>query len=292
MEAPATSFPQSRSAADDPATVVALGIMAATLAALCHETLGHAMACTAAGGQVRLLTSIWFRCSKDLAIIDVSGPIGNLLAGCLAVLLLRYTRPAPRLRLLLLMMGALNLFWFMGQLAFESATNAHEDWFATASQVGWPPAWRIVGAVSGVAGYILARRWLSAAAATAGVARAGPIRLAYAAAAASALIAGLLWQAQPIRSAVEDLLCVGVAPFGLLRIARIAGQAAAHDRLADQITRSWIWIAASVVAFGAFLALQATGVGPMARTTHSPIAYNLAVGLRPTVGGEETGPRD
>jgi hypothetical protein len=47
---------------DDLPTVVAAGVLTATLAALCHETLGHGLGCLAVGGRITLLTSIWFRC--------------------------------------------------------------------------------------------------------------------------------------------------------------------------------------------------------------------------------------
>src|SRR5690242_19456440 len=110
------------SSCSDAATAIAVGALAATLAAICHETLGHGLGCLGAGGHVTLLTSIWFRCSKWSAIIDAGGPMGNLVAGSLALGLLGYCRASATVRLLLLLSAALNLFWFMGQLTFESLT--------------------------------------------------------------------------------------------------------------------------------------------------------------------------
>jgi len=42
----------------DLTTVVAVGVVAATLAAVCHETLGHGLGCVVDGGRITLLTSI------------------------------------------------------------------------------------------------------------------------------------------------------------------------------------------------------------------------------------------
>jgi hypothetical protein len=47
---------------DDLPMFIAAGVLTATLAALCHETLGHGLGCLAVGGRITLLTSIWFRC--------------------------------------------------------------------------------------------------------------------------------------------------------------------------------------------------------------------------------------
>ncbi len=243
---------------NDAATVIAIGALAATLAAVSHETLGHGLSCVGIGGQVTLLTSIWFRCSQGAAITSAGGPTGNLVVGSLALILLRYAKSGPTVRLLLLMLGALNLFWFMGQLVFESLMNSHEDWYFTALQSGWPAIWRPVAIAVGIGGYALVRRLIGAVVHHQADLQARAIRLAYAAAAASALIAGLLWRPEPFRSAAEGLLCLGIAPFGLLGAARTAGPSASF------VPRSWTWICASAAITGAFLFVQARGLGSMA----------------------------
>jgi hypothetical protein len=63
-----------RPPSDDSATVIAAGILAATLAAVCHETLGHGLGCVIDGGRVTLLTSIWFRCHGATSLTDAAGP--------------------------------------------------------------------------------------------------------------------------------------------------------------------------------------------------------------------------
>ncbi|MHB8816214.1 MAG: hypothetical protein ACYDAE_23525, partial [Steroidobacteraceae bacterium] len=117
------------SSSEDTATVVAVGVLAATLAVVCHETVGHGLGCAGTGGHIALLTSIWFHCSKGTPIADAGGPIGNLAAGFVAAVLLAHASPRPTGKLLLLLFGALNLFWFTGQLVFESLTSTHDDWY-------------------------------------------------------------------------------------------------------------------------------------------------------------------
>lgn len=260
-----SALPATASATStDTAAAIAVGVLAATLATLAHETLGHGLACIGVGGHITLLTSIWFRCSKWSAIANAGGPIGNLIAGSAALALLGHGRPGPRMRLLLLMVGALSLFCFMGQLALESLTNNHDDWYSTALLLGWPPIWRPVGAVVGIGGYLLVRRWLATLIRRRRAADANAIRLAYGAAAASAVIAGLLWRPEPFQSAVQGFLAFGVAPLGLLGLARSSGGAAGRDVGNNAAAGTWIWISVCAVVFGLFLLVQATGLGPMA----------------------------
>ena len=258
-----SASPSTASSSDDTATVIAVGALAATLAAVCHETLGHSLGCVGTGGDITLLTSIWFRCSKWSAIAGAGGPIGNLAAGFLAITLLSYTRPSPPVRLLILLFGSLSLFWFMAQLTFESLTNARDDWY-WASQTGWAAIRRPVGAIVGISGYVLVGRLLAAINRQRGGSNAHAIRLAYAAAAASAAIAGLMWRPEPFRSALEGFRTLGIAPLGLLFVARKARQDVANDIGTGRVSRSWIWISVGAVIFGLFLVIQARGLGSMA----------------------------
>lgn len=253
--------PVVASSSDDTATVIAVGVLAATLAVVCHETLGHGLACVSVGGHVKLLTSIWFRCSKYAPIIDAGGPLGNLVAGSLAMVLLGYIRPNPTSKLFVFMFGAMNLFWFMAQLAFESLTHTHDDWYWLLQSA--PAIWRPVGAVVGIGGYVLTGRWLRAVLRKQAVPQVHAIRLAYAAAAASAVITGLMWQPERLHSALEGFLTLGIAPFGLLRVARTSRNMECDVALGS-VARSWIWISVCAVLFAMFLFIQARGLGPMA----------------------------
>lgn len=253
---------------NDAVTVIGVGALAATLAVICHETLGHGLTCIGAGGHINLLTSIWFRCSKYAPITDVGGPVGNLVAGSLGIALLGYTGRSPAGRLLLFMFVGLNLFWFMGQLTFESLTHTRDDWYWLLQSA--PTTWRPVGAVVGICGYVLTIRGLSAVLRKQGGPRANSIRVAYAAAAVSALITGLMWSPEPMRSAVEGFSTFGINSFGLLIVARRATVAVEHEVGVQPVTRSWAWICFCAVSFGIFLLVQARGLGPMAASRSSP----------------------
>lgn len=253
---------------DDVATVVALGVLAATLAAICHETLGHGLGCLGSGGHVALLTSIWFRCTKWSAIADAGGPAGNLAAGLLALAFLRYCRWDATVRFLLLLSAAFNLFWFTAQLAFESLTDRHDDWYWVLQMN--PPVWRIAGAIVGVGGYVIAARMVAAVIRVHGGPKSHAIRLGYAAATASAAVAGLMWPPERLRSALEGLLTLGVTSLVLLSIARRADRDGGNGAGDRSVPRSWIWISASAVLFGVFLLIQARGLGPVAMSALSP----------------------
>lgn len=249
-----------RGSSDDAPTVLAVGALAATLAAVCHETVGHGLACVAEHAHVLLLTSIWFRCSGGAAVTAAGGPIGNLVAGTAAVTLLSCHAVSPRARLLLLMVGGLDLFWFAGQLAWGSLTNS-DDWRYAALQMGWPGIWRPIAAAVGIGSYALLVRWLATITRRQGAPAGGAIRLAYAAAAISAVVAGLMWRPEPLRSALEGFLTLGIAPLGLLSAARRAAHPR-HEVAADPIRRSWTWITVCAAIFGLFLLVQARGLGP------------------------------
>lgn len=263
------SFPRPASSSDDAITVIALGVLAATLAAICHEALGHGLGCLDSGGRVALLTSIWFRCSKWSAITDAAGPAGNLAAGLLALALLRRCRPGTAVRFLLLLSAAFNLFWLTAQLAFESLTDRHDDWY-WALQMNPPGAWRTAGAVVGIGGYMIVARTVAALVRGQGGPKPRDIRLGHAAATASAALAGLMWRPEPFRSALEGALTLGATSLVLLSIARRASRDGGDGAGVCSVPRSWIWISASAVLFGIFLVFQARGLGPMATSRLSP----------------------
>ena len=172
---------------------------------------------------------------------------------------------------LLLLSAAFNLFRFTAQLAFESLTDRHDDWY-WALQMNPPAVWRTVAAVAGVGGYVIVARMVAALIRERDGPQSHAIRLGYAAAAASATLAGLLWRPEPFRSALEGFFTLGATSLVLLSIARRAGrdggdEAGARSR---SVPRSWIWISVCAVVFGAFLLVQARGMGPMAISRLSP----------------------
>src|SRR5262245_61125143 len=93
---------------DDIITVTACGAFSATLAAVCHETLGHALTCLAEGGQLTLLTSIWIRCQGASNLWVVAGPLASLIAGLIGLALLRRQSISGVQRLALTLFSGFN----------------------------------------------------------------------------------------------------------------------------------------------------------------------------------------
>ncbi len=250
--------PHSRkSDIDDAATLVAVGVLAATVAAVSHEVIGHAGGCLARGGEVTLLTSIYFHCLGGGDLVDALGPIGGLVCGVAAFALLRPARGWPTaIRLFLLSLGATALFWFFAQLARDTM-GAVDDWaFTRASPWRWPLA------VVGVAGYWLVLRAVTREMrAIGGGAR--RFLIPYAAGALSAAVAGAFWEGHRLASATEGVLAVGIASLGYVYALRLAlrGPAAAKAPAAPGV---WPWIVVSAPAYAVFVLIVGRGLGRLA----------------------------
>jgi hypothetical protein len=242
---------------DDVLTVAAVGVLAATLAAVCHETVGHGLGCAAVGGRITLLTSIYFRCEGATALTDVAGPLGNLAGGLAGLALLRIAPPRTPARLFLFLISGLNLFWFAGHLAYSSALD-RDDWPALFRWLGGSPAWRFAGVAAGTGAYLGALRLLKRQ--TTGIGGRS-LRIAYLGGALSAAAAGLAWAPEPVGSALNGVLALGVAPLGLLRLAR---RAEVTEDGGQGMVRSWAWTVAGIVVYAVFVLLQARGLGALA----------------------------
>ncbi len=211
------------------------------------------------GGRITLLTSIWFRCQGATSLADAAGPIASLVAGLAAFGLLSIERTGRVARFVLTLFGAISLFWFAGQLIDHAAING-DDWAIIARRNHWPSIWRPIFIAVGIAAYAYTIALTTAVLARKVAPRWQAVGIAYAASAISAVIAGLMWQPAPARSAIEGFLTLGIAPLGLL----FAAKRAARDSNPSRIPRSWAWIAASAALFIIFLVVQARGLGPLA----------------------------
>ena len=240
----------------DPLTACSVGVLAATTAAVAHETVGHGLGCLAAGGQVTLLTSIYFRCAGGTWITDAAGPLGGLAVGLISLALYRAGVGAGWARLFLLLSALVNLGWFAGQLVYCAVLNI-DDWAFVARALHAPAVWRVGVVAAGVATYAwTSRRVRPAARRTAGM------RFAALAAAASSGLAGLAWAGAPVRGALEGIAAVGLAPAVLLAPAFRPRPPPADGALRKG--RSWAWVAAAAALYGLFLMTQGRGLGRLA----------------------------
>ena len=263
--------PLVMTARDDPRTLAAIGVVAACLASLAHETIGHGATCLAVGGTITRLTATHFKCAGGTALVEALGPAGNLVSALIAFGLLRAGREvAASTRLFLLMLGGINLCWFAGEM-IHSAVFDIEDEANLARQLGWPPVWRPAAMAAGGLIYISVVRY-GATVARRLVAAGDPpeslrrrILITWAAAIASLAVAGLAWARDPFGSAWECFMTIGVAGaplwigIGLMRWAERSETAPPSG----PIPRSIPWTAFAVLLFGAFLFILGRGIGPL-----------------------------
>jgi len=138
--------------ARDPATIIAISIIAFAIANLLHEGAGHGGACVLTGGHAKVLSSVHFECSEDSRFIAAGGTLVNFIAGLLCWLALRFGNPARgNLRYFLWLLMTINLLQATGYFLFSGLGN-FGDWAYVIH--GLAPAWlwrsglTVLGAVS------------------------------------------------------------------------------------------------------------------------------------------------
>ena len=147
--------PQSTRGARDPATIIAISIVAFAIANLLHEGAGHGGACVLTGGHAKVLSTVHFECSQDNRIIAAGGTLVNLVAGLLCWLALRFAKQAHgHLRYFLWLLMTIDLLGPGGYFMFSGVGN-FGDWADVIH--GFAPAWlwRTGLIVLGVVSYTL-----------------------------------------------------------------------------------------------------------------------------------------
>jgi hypothetical protein len=146
-------------------TVIALSMLAYTLAVLLHEHLGHALACVSLGGHPAELGAYYVDCQyanmPDLSIrlVALAGPIISLITGAVGLLVLdRIPKGSSHMRYWAWLFGTISLMSATGYLLFSGVTGlgdfgASRDGALYLAQPEW--LWRLASAVIGGAGYAL-----------------------------------------------------------------------------------------------------------------------------------------
>jgi hypothetical protein len=251
---------------DNLLTVGAIALVAMSLVTFDHEALGHGGACLATGGQIQLLTSALFHCSHASPLIDMAGPLSNLLLGGLALLLsARVPVRRPELKLLLTFVAAFSLFWEGGYTARAMIEADGDLYFAARDLTGGDALWwrGILGA-AGVALYgltlvVTSRRLTELWPDRADARRIA--RTAWLVATAGAALAAVLYrgpdEGQDLHDAVFE---IGLASIPLLLIP--GGKAAEAPDTAAPIAFRPALVAAGIAVFAVF----AAGMGHGLRT--------------------------
>lgn len=128
------------------------------IADILHEAVGHGVTGLLIGNKIDLLTSVYFKSSPGNIIVDIGGPIANLIFGCLTFYMLRKTSFA---KLFLFQVTAYNLFWFSGTI-LHSAISETGDWTFALKEITTDPLGKFSLAILGILSYILIIRYLNA----------------------------------------------------------------------------------------------------------------------------------
>ena len=138
---------------DDLLTICAISLLAAMLADVLHEGLGHAATALLTGTQSGVLTTVAWSSDFDSRLVAAGGTLANLAAGVSFWVVLRSaTRAGVRLRFFLLASLAFNLFTGTGYFFFSGVTN-FGDWAVVIAGLHAHWLWRSLLVVVGIAAY-------------------------------------------------------------------------------------------------------------------------------------------
>ena len=144
-------------------TVAAIGLIAMCLVTVDHEALGHGGMCLAIGGHIKVLTSSIFRCNVRSIWIDPAGPLANLLAGTVSLLVANWIPSRLiAMRLFLALVASFSFFWEGGYLIKAMLDRSGDLYFTAEDFLGEPSLWwRTLGTAVGVILYSVTARYAS-----------------------------------------------------------------------------------------------------------------------------------
>jgi hypothetical protein len=138
---------------DDVLTVCAVSLLAAVLANVLHEALGHAAIALLTGTKSGVLSSVAWSSDFDSRLVAAGGTLANLAAAMVFWIALRSaTGGSVRLRFFLLTSFAFNLLAGTGYFFFSGVTN-FGDWAAVIAGLRAHWFWRTLLVVGGIASY-------------------------------------------------------------------------------------------------------------------------------------------
>jgi len=141
---------------DDLLTVSAIAALAAILASLLHEGVGHAAIALATGAKSGVLTAVAWSSEFDSRLVSAGGTLVNLAAAAVFWLALRlFPRLSLNARYFLLISMAFNLFDGTGYFFFSGVSN-FGDWAAVIQGLEPYWLWRLVLVLVGIGTYFAA----------------------------------------------------------------------------------------------------------------------------------------
>ena len=141
----------------DRLTLAAMAVVAYALANLVHEGLGHGGACIALGGRLLAFSAVHAQCDVESGLagraVMAAGTVANLLAGAVALMMLRRGEPRPTPgRYVLWLFMTVNFLQATGYWLFSGLANIG-DWAQMVADL--EPRWlyRVALTLAGGAGY-------------------------------------------------------------------------------------------------------------------------------------------
>ena len=138
---------------EDALTVTAISLLAAMLADVIHEGVGHGALALITGAQSGLLTTVAWSSGFDSKLVAAGGTLANLAAGIVLWIALRSAkRSSVQLRFFLLISAAFNLLAGTGYFFFSGVTN-FGDWAVVIADLHPHWLWRTLLVIIGIAAY-------------------------------------------------------------------------------------------------------------------------------------------
>jgi hypothetical protein len=146
--------------ARDPATIVAISIVAFAIANVLHEGVGHGGACLLMGGHARVLSTVHFECDRASRFIAAGGTLANFIAGFLSWIAVRRAHLARAdARFFLWLLMTVNLLQAAGYFLFSGVAD-FGDWADVIHGLEPIWLWRTALTVVGALSYLLLA-WLA-----------------------------------------------------------------------------------------------------------------------------------
>jgi hypothetical protein len=124
------SRPDTNRTTTDYLTIIAISLLAYTLAVSFHEHLGHGLACLTLGGHPAELGAFYVHCQDDgmpdfnRRLVALAGPLMSLITGAAGLLLLdRLSSSASHLRYAAWLFGTIGLMTAAGYVLFSGVTG-------------------------------------------------------------------------------------------------------------------------------------------------------------------------
>jgi len=152
----ATPTPNQQAESDDLLAVSAIAALAAILASLLHEGVGHAAIALATGAKSGVLTAVAWSSEFDSRLVSAGGTLVNLAAAAVFWLALRlFPGLSLNARYFLLISMAFNLFDGTGYFFFSGVSN-FGDWAAVIQGLEPHWLWRLLLVLVGIGTYFAA----------------------------------------------------------------------------------------------------------------------------------------